>query len=165
MESGEKRKDVVSIWSRQVGESSWPQVTLLSNVLRARDGVADGLPTHSSPRDPATAILNSKTLSATNSPVRRAEPARRAGEPPRPRLIFRVSKDRDREQYCWYLMLQPYTPASPDSRIFYLAGGRLHFCRLFTSHASYFGSYSLFLISFIFFLVAIYRVFKNKRVL
>lgn len=28
-------------------------------------------------------------------------------------------------------MLQPYTPASSDSRIFRLAGGRLHFCLTF----------------------------------
>jgi len=31
--------------------------------------------------------------------------------PSRPRLIFRVSKDRDHKQYCWYLMMQRYTSA------------------------------------------------------
>lgn len=72
---------IVLIRSCRVEESSWPQVTLLSDthVLRARDGVADGLPTHSSSRDPATAILNSKTVSTVNS---------QSGTPPEGRLFF-----------------------------------------------------------------------------
>lgn len=142
---------MVSIRSCRVGESSWPQVTLLSDthVPRARDGVADGLPTHSGSRDPATAILNSKTVSTANSQIRRVE-AHQKGESSSADTAASSSYfSRVKRPRPWAILLilddaAVHLRVSSDSRIFCLAGGRLHFCRLFTSHALRFGSFSLF---------------------